>query len=171
MRWLMLALAMLVLPATAEVRDPQIHFFQPKLGDFQGDLTIAKDEGRTGVLLMYEMDECPFCHRMKTSVLNRPEVQDYYRAHFLIYAVDVKGDVPVTDFQGQQTTEKAFALRQRARATPVFVFYDLQGREMTRFTGATQTAEEFLLLGRYVVEGAYKTMPFNVYKRQTQAPR
>lgn len=172
MRWLMLALlAILALPAVAEPRDPQTHFFQPRLGDFQADLDMAKEEGRTGILLMFEMDECPFCHRMKTTVLNRSAVQDYYRAHFLIYAVDVKGDVPVTDFQGEQTTEKAFALRQRARATPVFVFYDLQGREMTRFTGATQTAEEFLLLGRYVVEGAYKTMPFNVYKRQAQASR
>jgi hypothetical protein len=38
---------------------------------------------------------------------------------------------------------------------------------MTRFTGATQTADEFLLLGRYVAEGAHKTgVPFNVYKRQ-----
>lgn len=171
MRWFLLALALLALPALAAPRDPQTHFFQPKMGDFQGDLAVAKAEGKTGILLMFEMDECPFCHRMKTTVLNRPEVQDYYRAHFLIYAVDVKGDVPVTDFQGEQTTEKAFALRQRARATPVFVFYDLQGREMARFTGTTQTAEEFLLLGRYVVEGAYKDMPFNVYKRQAQAGR
>jgi hypothetical protein len=33
-----------------------------------------------------------------------------------------------------------------------------------------QTADEFLLLGRYVVEGGYKTAPFNVYKRQQKAP-
>jgi thioredoxin-related protein len=49
----------------------------------------------------------------------------------------------------------------------VFVFYDLEGNTVTRFTGATQTAEEFLLLGRYVVEGVAQTnMPFNVYKKQ-----
>lgn len=154
------------LPALAEVRDPTVHFFQPKLGDLHGDLASARDEGKLGVLLMFEMDDCPFCHRMKATVLNRADVQDYFRRHFLIYSIDTKGDVPITDFQGRDTTEKSFAQAQRARATPVFVFYDLEGQPVTRYTGATKTAEEFLLLGRYVVEGAYKTMSFNVYKRQ-----
>jgi len=27
-----------------------------------------------------------------------------------------------------------------------------------------------MLLGRYVVEGAYKTQPFNVYKKQSGKP-
>jgi hypothetical protein len=27
--------------------------------------------------------------------------------------------------------------------------------------------EEFMLLGRYVVDGHYKSMPFSVYKRQS----
>jgi len=82
--------------------------------------------------------------------------------------VDVKGDTPMVDFKGKETTEKAFALEQRARATPTFIFFDLDGNVMTRYTGTTQTTEEFLLLGRYVVEGAYKTAPFNVYKRQAK---
>ncbi len=80
--------------------------------------------------------------------------------------MDVKGDAPMLDFKGKDTTEKVFSLEQRARATPVFIFYDLEGNPMTRYTGATQNATEFLLLGRYVVDGAYKSMPFNVYKRQ-----
>ncbi len=170
MRHILYALLLPVLlaatTALAEVRDPHTHFFQPKLGDLYADLQAARQEGKLGVLLMFEMDDCPFCHRMKTTVLNRPEVQDYFRKYFLIYSIDTKGDIPITDFQGRQTTEKAFALAQRARATPVFVFYDLEGNVLTRYTGATQTAEEFLLLGRYVVEGAYQQMPFNVYRRQ-----
>jgi thioredoxin-related protein len=79
--------------------------------------------------------------------------------------VDVKGGTDLVDFQGNNTTEKAFALTHRARATPTFLFFDLDGQPVTRFTGATQTPEEFLLLGRYVVEGAYKNHPFNVYKK------
>jgi thioredoxin-related protein len=166
LRWLLLLGLICTTPALAEVRDPTVHFFQPMLGDLRGDLAIARQEGKRGVLLMFEMDDCPFCQRMKATVLNRADVQDYFRRHFLIYSIDTKGDVPITDFQGRDTTEKAFAAAQRARATPVFVFYDLEGQPITRYTGATQTADEFLLLGRYVVEGAYKSMPFNVYRRQ-----
>lgn len=169
MRWLLLALALLSAPAWSEARDPTSHFFQPKLGDFQGELDAAKDEGKQGVLIMFEMEDCPFCHRMKSTILNQSEVQDYFRKHFLIYTVDIKGDAPMTDFQGKQTTEKAFALEQRARATPVFIFYDLKGNVMTRFTGATQSATEFMLLGRYVVDGIYKGLPFSAFKRQQAA--
>lgn len=170
MRWLLLALALLCAPAWSEVRDPGTHFFQPKLGDFQGELETARAEGKQGVLIMYELDDCPFCHRMKRTILNQSEVQDYFRKHFLIYTVDIKGDAPMTDFQGRQTTEKAFALEQRARATPVFIFYDLQGNVTTRFTGATQSAAEFMLLGRYVVDGVFKGQPFSAYKRQQAGP-
>lgn len=169
MRRLILALALGLssLPALAEVRDPHSHFFMSKLGDFKDELATARQEGKQGVLIMFEMEDCPFCARMKTTVLNQSQVQDYFRKHFLIYDLDVKGDAPMTDFKGRPTTEKAFALEQRARATPVFVFYDLEGNAVTRFTGPTQTADEFILLGRYVVEGVYKTnVPFNVYKKQ-----
>lgn len=170
MHWLVLFLALWIGAAHAEVRDPQAHFFMPKLGDFKEDLEVARTEGKRGVLIMFEMEDCPFCYRMKTTVLNQTPVQDWYRKHFLIYDMDVKGDVSMTDFKGKATTEKAFALEHRARATPTFVFFDLEGNAVTRFTGATQTPEEFLLLGKYVVDGAYKSMPFNVYKRQKQDP-
>lgn len=169
MRWLLLLLTFLSLPALAEVRDPNEYFFQPKLGDLKEDLAAARAEGKAGILLMFEMEDCPFCDRMKHTVLNQSPVQDYYRQHFIVYPMDTRGDAAMVDFKGKDTTEKAFALEQRARATPTFVFYDLDGNEMTRFTGATQTVDEFLLLGRFVVDGTWKTMKFNVYKRQALA--
>ncbi|MDP1704280.1 MAG: thioredoxin, partial [Sulfurimicrobium sp.] len=70
------------------------------------------------------------------------------------------------DFSGKTTTEKQFALDHRVRATPVFLFFDLSGKVLTRFTGAAKDNREFMALGRYVVEGAYKTMPFARYKQQ-----
>ena len=166
MRWLLLAFALITLPALAEVRDAQTHFFMSKLGDFKDELATARQEGKQGVMIMFEMDDCPFCHRMKATVLNQTEVQDWYRKHFLLYTIDVKGDVPMTDFQGKATREKDFALDVRARATPVFIFFDLEGKPIARYTGPTQTPDEFLLLGRWVVEGHYKTVAFNVFKRQ-----
>ncbi len=169
MRWLILVLSLLAFPSAAQTRDAGQHFFQPFLGDLAEDLVMARDEGRKGILLMFEMEECPWCHRMKQTILNQVEVQDYFRQHFLIYSIDVKGDAPLTDFSGKETTQKAFALEQRARATPVFIFYDLQGVPVTRFTGPTQTPAEFLLLGRFVVDGEYKKQPFNIFKRQQQA--
>ena len=162
---LMLFAAQVVVAAAAP-RDPGAYFFDKTFGDFSEELATAREDGKTGVLLMFEMDECPFCHRMKTTVLNQPEVQDYFKEHFLIFPVDVEGDVEVTDFQGNVAAQKDFALKQfRVRATPVFAFFDLDGNLVARYTGATRDSEEFLLLGRYVVEGAYKDTTFTKYKR------
>lgn len=162
----MLLLCFAALTALAESHDAQA-FFDQNLGDFKAELATARKEGKTGILLMYEMEGCPFCQRMKETVLNQPEVQEYFHKHFLIFAVDVNGDTTLVDFAGKETTEKKFAAEQRARATPVFAFYDLDGRPMTRLTGATKDAGEFMLLGRFVVEGAWKNMPFAKYKQQT----
>ena len=166
---LLLAVTQVIVAAPAP-RDPGTHFFDSTFGDFSEELQTARDDGKSGILLMFEMDECPFCHRMKTTVLNQPEVQDYFKEHFLIFPVDVEGDVEVTDFQGNVAAQKEFALKQfRVRATPVFAFFDLDGNIVARYTGATRDSDEFLLLGRYVVEGAYKDTTFTKYKRGASA--
>jgi thioredoxin-related protein len=150
-------------------RDPGQYFFNQTFGDFSEELETAREEGKAGILLMFEMDECPFCHRMKTMVLNQPQVQDYFREHFLIFPVDVEGDIEVVDFQGNPDTQKDFALKQfRVRATPVFAFFDLDGNLVARYTGATRDQEEFMLLGQYVVDEAYKETTFTKYKRAQQ---
>ena len=118
---------------------------------------------------MFQQADCPYCHRMRTTVLNQVRVQDYYRENFLIFDVDIEGDIEITDFNGQQLLEKDFAFRKnRVRATPVFAFFDLNGKRVARYTGATPDVDEFMLLGNYVVNEIYKTMSFNRYKRDQQ---
>jgi len=161
------ALALLALRCNAaESQDPSQAFFDQTFGDFAEELRNAREQGKQGILLMFEMDECPFCHRMKTTVLNRPEVQAYYKKHFLIFPVDIEGDLEIVDFGGQRMSQKAFALKgNRVRATPVFAFFDLNGHLTERYTGATRDAQEFMWLGEYVADGHYKEGPFDAYKR------
>lgn len=170
LRSLLLAAAILTTPVWAEIRSVETYFFQPKLGDFKADLDTAKKEGKKGIFLFFEMDDCPWCARMKATILNQSAVQDFYRAHFLVYNVDVKGDVPMVDFSGKTTTEKSFALENRVRATPTMLFVDHTGKVITRFTGPTRSADEMLLLGRYVMDDSYKQMPFSKYKQTKPAP-
>jgi thioredoxin-related protein len=148
-------------------RDPYKYFFDETWGDFSEEVTKAKEEGKTGVLIFFEMDECPFCHRMKETVLNQPEVQAYFKKHFLNFSVDIEGDLEITDFQGRQMTQKDFAFKEnRVRATPVFAFFDLTGKRIVRYTGATSGIDEFMWLGEYVVDGVFKKMSFTKYKRE-----
>ena len=158
--------------ATEAPRDPYEHFFQSTFGDFPEELEQAREQGKRGILIFFELDECPFCHRMKQTVLNQPEVQDWYRERFLIFSVDIEGDTEVVDFQGNTMPAKEFAFRVNGvRATPVFLFYDLGGKPVARYTGATRDAEEFLWLGEFVADGHYLDTNYTRFKRAKQAER
>lgn len=150
----------------AQTRDPFVGFFQQSFGDFSEELIAAKEEGKKGVFIMFDDKDCPWCTKMKATVLNQVKVQDYYRKYFRILRVDINGDRTITDFKGNELTEKSFAEKARVRATPVMVFYDLSGEPMHRYTGATRSIAEFMWLGEFVVEGNYKTLRFPVFKRE-----
>ncbi len=152
----------------AAPRDPEEFFFDQTLGDLQEELETARAEGKRGILLFFEQEECPFCYRMKTTIFNQPEVQDFFRERFLILSMDIESDVEMTDFQGRPTTPKKFfrVVARNRGATPVLAFFDLDGNLVVRYTGATAGVEEFLWLGEYAAEGIYRQMSFPRYKRE-----
>ena len=164
-----LALCFLSAANAVELRDPGSYFFDETFGDMTEEIENARDDDKKAILIMFEMDECPYCHRMKSTVLNRSDIQDFFKEHFLILTMDVEGDLEMTDFSGETTVQKDFALKQfRVRATPVFQFIDLEGKPIrrARFTGATGSPEEFMLLGQFVIDKEYEKMSFTKYKRE-----
>ena len=168
-RLLVAALLAMLAPAgiAAEVstREARTHFFDANTGDLKAELGDAKKAGKKGIFFMYEQEGCPACAHMKANVLNRSDVQQVYRKYFVNFTIDLFGAVPLTDFSGKDVTEKAFATAAKIRATPTFAFHDLDGRELTRITGAVRDVEEFKLLAEFVASGAYRNMQFAEYKQ------
>ena len=149
-----------------ELRDASL-FFHDSFGDLQEEAALAIEEGKTGALVMFETDDCPWCKRMKERVLNRARVQDFYHENFRVIAIDAEGGTMIVNFDGTEIMEVDFALKyNRVRATPVFAFFNTDGEFLTRYTGAAKTVEEFLLLGDFVVTEAYKNSRFSKYKRE-----
>ena len=148
-------------------RDPYKYFFNDSFGDYSEELSNAKEQGKKAIMVFFEQDECPFCHRMKTTIMNQPTVQEYFRERFLLFAHDIEGDLEIVDFEGNNTTQKDYAVKvQRVRATPVIAFFNLEGKRITRYIGATPSATEFKWLADYVAEGHYKNTSFTKYKRE-----
>ena len=150
----------------AQTTDPTSGFFQQSFGDLSEELAISKDEGKIGVFVMFDDKDCPWCAKMKATVLNQNQVQAYYRKHFRVIRIDKNGDELVTDFEGNEISEKNFADKSRVRATPGRGGYDKEGKAMHRYTGAARNVEEFMWLGEYIVDGHYKTTKFPIFKRQ-----
>ena len=161
----MLALAASCAPA-AETRDPERHFFNPSIGDLQADLTDARKERKKAILLVFEQAGCPGCLYMHRNILNRADVQQFYRQHFFSFAIDIHGAVPLRDFSGRDHTEKSYAQSLLVRGTPTFAFYDLEGNEIVRMFGVIRDPAEFLLLGEFVASGAYKTRKFAEFRQE-----
>ena len=144
-------------------------FFDISFGDLQEELEIVQDEGKRGILMMFETKDCPWCTRMKQQVLNRVAVQDYFHENFRILSIDAEGDVPIVGFDGIEMPSKEFALSVlRVRATPVFLFFNVNAEIIAKYTGAVKNAYDFLLLGRYVVDEHYKDTRFNKFRRENQ---
>ena len=164
---LLLGLSFSLLALTAEApRDPYKYFFNETFGDYSEELVTAKEQKKKAIMIFFEMDECPFCHRMKTTIMSRPDVQAYFRERFLLFAHDIEGDLEIVSFEGDTTTQKDYAVKvHRVRATPVIAFFDLQGKRIVRFIGATTSAKEFMWLADYVADGHYKTTRFSPYKK------
>jgi thioredoxin-related protein len=148
-------------------RDAMEYFFHQSFNNLDEELEIAAEENKSGVFIMFSDKDCPWCLKMKTTIMNRVEVQNYYRQHFRLLTVDIRGDTPMTDFDGNDVSEKDFAFKQhRVRATPVFMFFDSSGKKTMRLTGIVRDAKEFLWLGEFVVSGAYQKTNFTKYKRE-----
>ena len=152
--------------AFAEIRNPDEHFFHQSFGDLQEEVDLAQEEGQRAIMVMFELNDCPWCDRMKVMILNQSEVQDYFREHFRLLMMNVEGDNLIVDFDGEEIPEKDWALKHnRIRATPVFLFLDLEGKRIMRFTGAAKSIEEFMLLGEFVADGHYENGNFVKFKR------
>jgi len=106
-------MALLAIPGIslvqAQSRDAETNFFQQSFGDLSDELRVAVEEGKKGVFVMFDDKDCPWCAKMKATVLNQPQVQDYYRKHFRIMRIDANGDTLITDFEGNELSEKVFA--------------------------------------------------------------
>jgi thioredoxin-related protein len=159
----LLALA-LIGPAQAATRDPDTYFFNAFLGDLRDELAQARATGRAGLLVMYHFEECPSCQRMRREVLNRPEVQDWFRKKFVVIPIDIRGAQPITGLDGKTLPESAYGHAMAIRGTPTFDFYAPDGRRVYRHVGGLFDPAEFLLLGKFIASGAYRDRSFKDYR-------
>jgi len=156
--------------AASDTRNPREFFFTQSFGDLPEEMQIAAADGKLGMLLFFEAEDCGYCRRMLKQVFNQRSVQDWYTKRFVNIAVDVFGDVEIKDFDGITLPSKVFADQRRIFATPVVSFIDPNGIEIYRHFGMIKTPEEFLLLGQYIEDKHYYDTEFEVFMRSQGSP-
>ncbi len=144
-----LALVLFVPLAQAEYRIESID------NDFPGEIAAAAEEGKN-LVIFFQQAGCPYCDKMRARVLPSEKVYNYFDSRFVMIESNIRGNLDVIMHDGTKGTERDLARKLRVRATPVFVFFDDQGKVALKTTGFLGV-DQFYLAGKYVSEGIYKS--------------
>lgn len=147
-------------------REPRQFFFSQSFMDLPEELQSAKAQGKQGILLFFEAEDCKYCRAMLKGVLSQKQVQDWYQKHFINIAIDIHGDVEIRDLDGITLPSKVFSSHRQVFMTPVLSFLDLDGVEIYRHLGMVTTVEEFMVMGEYIVGQHYFDTEFKVFAKQ-----
>lgn len=133
-------------------RPAEEYFFVQSFKDLPEEVELAKDEGKTGVFVFFEMQGCPYCDYMKEHVLNRIDVQKYYASNFRNITIDIHAQTEAVDVDGTEMTEALFSKLHQVDLTPTLVFFGVDGEELQRKQGMIKDPNEFIALAKEVVE-------------------
>ncbi|MFN3659336.1 MAG: thioredoxin family protein [Pseudolabrys sp.] len=139
--------------------------------DLAEDLEGAHKEGKRFVIT-WELKGCPYCKETHFVNFAQPRIADYVRTNFEVLQLNIIGSRKVTDFDGQEHSEKELAAKYGVRFTPTFQFFGERAaplkelapakREVARAPGYLRP-DDFLAMFRYVREKAYETKSFRDY--------
>jgi len=132
--------------------------------DITAELDLAKQHNKTGLLLFFSTQHCPFCQRMKNTVFNQASVQQYFRPRFQMIEIDIESEKILID-QQQRISYRSFAQSKRVRLTPTIVFLNLSGELLYKHIGMIANPTEFIWLGEYVSKGHASEQSFAHFKR------
>lgn len=145
----LLAVFLFAAPALAEFRVESVD------NDFPAEIAAAAEKGKRLIIFFHQFG-CPYCDKMRARVLPMPKIMDYFSKNFVMIESNIRGNLDVVMPDGTEGNERAFARKVRVRATPVFIFYDFDGKPALRTTGF-MNVDLFYLAGKYVVDGVDKT--------------
>ncbi len=159
--------------ADARSAAPQPDAFFAPTADLSAALRQARDSGKSGVVILYEMEGCGECRKLHATTLQNERLRALYRGAFVTVAIRADEPAPLTGFDGEATTQLEFAAQQGIVALPTVVFHDIDALPVIRQSGSALPLPEWLLLGEYVRTAGYDALPFPLWReaRQKSAER
>lgn len=143
-------------------------WFKESFLDLTEDVAEAAELGRH-VILMMDMDGCPYCYKMINENFANAPYRDFIQENFDVIAVNVRGDLMVSVTEDLALSERQLAEHFGARFTPTVIFLDSTNTPVARVSGY-RNVEDFKVVLEYVHERAYRHMALSEYMvaRQTE---
>jgi len=110
-------------------------WFKASFLDLREDLFEALQSDKRALVVYFGQENCAYCEALLETNFGDPEIARYTQAHFDVVPIDIWGDLPVTDIQGETLTERDFSVMLGTNFTPALVFFGPGGNEIFRLRG------------------------------------
>ncbi len=110
---------------TAILTDDGIYkqpWFVESFLDLAEDLETARSHGKR-FAVVWELRGCPYCKETHLVNFAQPRISDYVKTNFEVLQLNIIGARKVTDFDGEELSEKNLAPKYGVRFTPTFQFF------------------------------------------------
>lgn len=158
--WLaaLLALALACWAAAAAADPPEGWSFHP----LDEAVKIAGQQQKR-IFLYFGRHGCPSCEKTNQESFKDPRVIKRFNDNYVLAYVDSESGRRLRLPSGERITEMELGVRLKVFGTPFFYFMEPNGDAILRAPGY-QSAEEFLMLDRFVSGGHYKDQTFSEFK-------
>jgi len=134
-------------------------WFKESFLDLRDDIKDASAANKRTVLYFYQ-DGCPYCTKLIQENFSKEDITAKTQKNFDVIAINMWGDRNVTDIDGKETTEKAFAAELKVQYTPTLLFLDETGTVVLRVNGyyapdKFEMALDFVS-GKHEKDGSFK---------------
>ncbi len=130
--------------------------------DLGDDIREAADAGKTGIIVYFGQQRCPYCQKLMKINFGLSDIVEYTRAHFDVVPIDIWSIEEVTTPDGRTLTQREYAIALNTNFTPSLVFYNTQGKMAFRLRGY-YPPYQFRAALEYVVDGFYHSETFASY--------
>ena len=136
-------------------------WFKLSFLDLGDDLHDANTNKR-GLIIYFGRHDCAYCKALLEKDWGRTDIVAYTQRYFDVIAIDVLGNRQLTDPQGKEMSEKAYAAQHKANFTPTLHIYDRRGKLALKLTGY-RPPYQFKAALEYVADDHHLTEDFAKY--------
>ncbi|MBT3276759.1 thioredoxin fold domain-containing protein [Candidatus Thioglobus sp.] len=145
----------------AKIVDELPNWFKATFMDFSEDLEEAADEGRH-VMIYFHQDGCPYCAKLVQDNFHDDDLVAKLQKDFDVIETNMWGDRELTDWQGDDYTEKEFSAKMKIQFTPTILFLNTKGKTLLRLNGYQSIAKMHATLD-YISSKTYLDQSYASY--------
>ena len=118
----------------SKIVDELPDWFKATFLDFSEDLEEADEQGKH-VMIYFHQDGCPYCAKLVEDNFHDKNLVTKLQTNFDTIETNMWGDRDLTDWQGNDYTEKEFSAKMKIQFTPTLIFLNSKGENVLRLNG------------------------------------